>query len=90
MAQHSVWHVKFHLETSAGARTSGPYSAFIGISGGSRGDVQNSSTAAAVQAAVTNNLLSILTAQGFAGNTGPAGTVVVTSFTHASVPDCWS
>jgi hypothetical protein len=90
MAQTSVWHVKFHVEAQAGKMSSGPYNAFIGISGGSRGDQQTPSTAAAIQTAVTNNLLGILTAMGFAGSAAPGGTVVIDAHTHASVPDLWT
>lgn len=88
MAQISVWNVKFHLETSAGRMTSGPYTAFIGISSGSRGDQQTPSTAASVKTAVTNNLAAILTAMGAGG--APGGTVVIDDHAHASVPDCWT
>jgi hypothetical protein len=90
MSQISVWHVKFHLEATAGKVTSGPYNAFIGVSGGSRGDQQNSSTGALVKTAVTNNLLNILTAMGYAGSGAPGGTVVIDDHTHASVPDIWT
>lgn len=89
MAQISVWHTKFHVEASAGRVTSGPYSTFIGISGGSRGDQQNSSTAASIKTAVTNNLASILSAMG-AGTSAPGGVVVIDEHSHASVPDCWT
>lgn len=89
MAQISVWHVKFHVELSAGRVTSGPYAAFIGISGGSRGDQQTVSTAASIKTAVTNNLASILSAMG-AGTGAPGGAVVIDEHTHASVPDCWT
>ena len=85
-----MWHVKFHLEATAGKVTSGPYTAFIGISGGSRGDVQSASTAAAIKTAITNDLLSILQAHGFGGSAAPGGTVVIDDHAHASVPDCWT
>ncbi|HKH99713.1 MAG TPA: hypothetical protein VJ999_11445 [Candidatus Sulfotelmatobacter sp.] len=89
MSQISVWHVKFHLEASAGRVTSGPYSTFIGISGGSRGDQQTVNTAASIKTAVSNNLASILSAMG-AGTGAPGGTVVIDEHTHASGPDCWT
>jgi hypothetical protein len=85
MAQISVWHAKFHLETSSGRMTSGPYSTFVGISGGSRGDQQAAGTAASVKTAVTNNLASLLGV-----SVAPAGTVVIDEFTHGSVPDIWT
>jgi len=90
MAQISVWHVKFHVEAQAGKVSSGPYNAFIGISGGGRGDIQSSSTSASLVTAITNNLLGILTAMGFAGSAAPGGTVVIDAHTHASVPDIWT
>lgn len=90
MAQHSLWRAKFHLEATAGKVTSGPYTTFIGISGGSRKDGQNSTTAASVLTAITTNLLSILKEMGVATlAAAPAGTVVLDSFEAASVPDCW-
>lgn len=83
MAQISVWHVKFHVG-------SGPiYSAFVGVSGGSRGDGQTSSTLASVKTAVSSNLASILTAMG-ANTAAPGGTLVIDDFSHASVPDIWT
>jgi len=93
MAQHSIWRAKFHMEASAGRVTSGPYSTFIGISGGSRKDGQTPTTAAAVQTAITNNLLGILkemtTCAGQALAQAPGGTVVLDSFEAGSIPDCW-
>ncbi len=90
MAQHSIWKAKFHGENTVGRTTFGPYSAFIGISGGSRKDGQNSSTGASIQAAITNNLLNIIKEMGNATLTAaPGGAVVVDSFEAASVPDCW-
>jgi hypothetical protein len=88
MAQHSIWKVIFHLETSAGRTTSGPYTTFIGISGGSRSDGQTPATAASVRSAVVANLAGIVGAMG-AGAAAPGGTVVVDSFGAASVPDAW-
>ena len=57
MSQHSIWRVKFHVEANAGRVTAGPYTVFIGISGGTRKDGQTSATAASIQTAITNNLL---------------------------------
>ena len=85
MAQISVWHARWHLEASAGRVTTGPYSTFVGISGGTRGDGQNTSTAASVKTAISNNLASILGV-----SAAPAGTVVVDDFSHGSVPDIWT
>ncbi len=91
MSQHSVWRVKFHLELISGKGvTAGPYTTFVGISGGTRGDGQNSSTAASVQTAVTNNLTNILKTICNSQLTGaPGGTVVIDSFDPASVPELW-
>ncbi len=93
MAQHSIWKAKFHGENTVGRTTFGPYSAFIGISGGSRKDGQNSTTGASIQTAITSNLLGILkemtTCAGQVLAAAPGGTVVVDSFEAAAVPDCW-
>jgi hypothetical protein len=90
MAQISVWHCKFHVEATAGRTSAGPYNAFIGVSGGSRGDRQGPATVSALVTAITNNLLSILQAMGFAGSAAPGGTVVIDDHSHASVPDLWT
>ena len=89
MAQISIWRVNFHVEASPGRITSGPYNAFIGISGGSRGDQQTVNTAASIKTAVTSNLAAILSAMG-AGTGAPGGTVVIDEHTHAGTPDCWT
>ena len=90
MAQHSIWRVKFHVEANAGRVTSGPYTTFVGISGGSRKDGQTGSTRDSVATAVTNNLLNILKELGNTALTaGPGGTVIVDSFEPGPIPDCW-
>jgi hypothetical protein len=89
MSQISVWRVRFHLELTAGkGATSGPYVAFIGISGGSRGDVHNPSVTSSLATAIAGNLSSIMSAEG--AGSGGGGTVVVDSYDHASVPDVWT
>ena len=91
MAQISVWNVKFHVEASSGKVTSGPYSAFVGISGGTRGDQQTHSVALTLATAINNNLLNILKAMGNASLTAaPGGTVVVDDYAHGSIPDIWT
>ena len=92
MAATSVWRVRFHIEGgAAGKVTSGPYTTFAGISGGTRGDVHSPSIAASLVTAITNNLLGILQAQVNPLLPGaPSGTVVIDSFDHASVPDIWT
>jgi hypothetical protein len=90
MAQISVWKVTFTLQNGTGKNTSGPYNAFVGISGGSRGDIQNSGVNASLVTAITNNLLSILQAHGFGGSAAPGGTVTLDHCAHASVPDVWT
>ena len=90
MSQHSIWRVKFHVEANAGRVTAGPYTVFIGISGGTRKDGQTSATAASIQTAITNNLLNILKEMGGSSLTAaPGGTVIVDSFEAGDVPDCW-
>jgi len=90
MSQHSIWRAKFHVEANVGRVTAGPFTTFIGISGGTRKDGQNPSTAASIQTAITNNLLNILKEMGGSSLTAaPAGTVVVDSFEAGDVPDCW-
>jgi hypothetical protein len=89
MAQISVWRVRFHLEATVGKGvTSGPYTSFAGISGGSRGDVHSAGVTSSLVTAITNNLSSIMSAQG--AGSGGAGTVVIDSYDHASVPDVWT
>jgi hypothetical protein len=91
MAQFSVWHVKFHLEAQlAGKMTSGPYNAFIGLSGGKRNDIQMPSVVSSLASAISNNLLGILQGMGFAGSAAPGGTVVIDDHSHGSVPDIWT
>ncbi len=90
MSQHSNWKARFHMEATPGRVTGGPYTTFVGISGGSRKDGANPTTAASVQSVITNNLLNILKEMGNTALTAaPGGNVVVDSFEAASVPDCW-
>ena len=90
MGQHSIWRVKFHMEANAGRVTAGPYTTFIGISGGTRKDGQSGATRDSMVTAVTNNLLNILKELGNTGLTGaPGGTVIIDSFEPGSIPDCW-
>jgi hypothetical protein len=89
MAQLSTWRVRFHLELTAGKGvTSGPYTTFVGISGGSRGDVHSASVTSSLVTAITNNLSSIMSAEG--AGSGGGGTVVIDGYDHASVPDVWT
>ena len=87
MAQVSVWRVKFHV----GAGGSNQYNTFIGVSGGTRKDGQNVTTAAAIATALNTNLLAIIKE---AGNTtltaGPSGVITVDAYEPAPVPDCWT
>jgi hypothetical protein len=86
MAQHAIYRAKFHV----GANGATVYTAFIGLSGGSRKDGQNPTTAAAVLSAINSNLLNIIKEMGATSlATAPGGTVVLDSFEPASVPDCW-
>jgi hypothetical protein len=89
MPQVSVWRVRFHMENgAAGKATSGPYTTFIGISGGSRGDQHTPTVTGSLVTAITNNLSSIMSAEG--AGSGGAGTVAIDSYDHASVPDIWT
>ncbi len=89
MTQFSAWRVRFHLELTVGKGvTSGPYTTFIGISGGSRGDAHSAAVTSSLATAIANNLSSILTAEG--AGTGGGGTVVIDSYDHGSVPDIWT
>ena len=90
MAQISVYNAVFELQNAAGKQTSGPYRALVGISGGTRGDHQSKGQNDSLVTAITNNLLSILTAQGFAGSVAPGGTVVILAAPHAQSPDIWT
>lgn len=90
MAQISVYNALFELQNPAGKNTAGPYRALVGISGGSRSDIHSKGVGDSVVTAITNNLLAILQAQGFAGSAAPSGTVVVIAAPHAQSPDIWT
>lgn len=88
MAQLSVYRVRFTINNAAGKVTSGPYTTFVGVSGGSRQDQHTTSLAASLATAVTNNLSGILSAMG--AGSAPGQTVTIDSYDHASVPDLWT
>jgi hypothetical protein len=88
MSQTSVYRVTFSMVNPAGNVTSGPYTTNIGVAGGSRGDIHSPSLTAALLAAVTSNLASILSAMG-AGSGAPGGSVRIENYAHASAPDVW-
>ena len=90
MASNSVWKVTFHLENANGKMTTGPYSAHIGVSSGTRGDVQTHSLALTIATAITNNLQAILQTQVAASVTAPGGTVVLDTFVHAQTPEVFT
>lgn len=87
MAINSVFRVTFSIQNSNGRVIAGPYTANIGVSGGSRGDVHTGTLAASLATAVSANLLAILQAQGFSGSAAPGGTVVIETYSHGSSPD---
>jgi hypothetical protein len=84
VAQHSIWQAVFMIGAS------GPYTTFVGISGGSREDGQTPTTAAAIVSAITSNLLNILREMGNTALTAaPGGAVTLLSFRPGQIPDCW-
>lgn len=90
MAQISVYNALFELQNAQGKNIAGPYRALVGISGGTRSDHQSSGVNSSLVTAITNNLLAILQAQGFAGSAAPSGVVTVLAAPHAQSPDIWT
>lgn len=90
MAGNSVWKTVFHLENSGGKTIAGPYTALVGVSGGTRGDIHNSSTNASLVTAISNNLLAILQGNGYAGSAAPSGTIVIEQAAHAQSPEVFT
>jgi hypothetical protein len=88
MSQYACYRVKFSIQNSAGRTVAGPYTTFIGISGGSRGDQPTGVIAASLATAITNNRNNIVAALG-AGTVAPGGTVSIDAFEHAEAPDLW-
>jgi hypothetical protein len=90
MAQYSVYRVRWSMTNAGGKSTAGPYTTNVGVSGGSRGEIQSGSVTSSLATAISNNLLSILQAHGFGGSAGPGGTVTIDSYDHAAAPDVWA
>lgn len=90
MAQSSVYKVTFQLQNSGGRTTTGPYTTYIAVSGGTGNDGLTHSLANSLATAISSNLLSILQSMNAAITGVPNGTVVIDTFCHASVPNVWS
>ena len=90
MAANSVFKVTFTIQNSSGKVVAGPYNANVGVSGGTRGDGHSTSLTALLVTAISNNLLSILQAQGYSGSAAPSGTVVIDNYQHAAAPEVWT
>jgi hypothetical protein len=90
MAGNSVWNVSFHVENSGGKTVAGPYNALVGVSGGTRGDIHNTTVNAQLVTAITNNLLAILQVQGYGGSAAPSGTIIIDRAAHAQSPEVFT
>ncbi len=93
MAQLSLYKVTFSLQNAGGKVTAGPYTAIIGVSGGTSSDPLTHTLATSLATAISNNLLSILQSMNSTANQPsgvPGGTIDIITYAHASVPNAWS
>jgi len=90
VATNSVFKCVFHLENGNNKMIAGPYTAYVGVAAGTRGDTQTHSLATTVAAAISSNLQSILQLQVASSVSAPGGTVVLDTFVHAQTPEVFT